>query len=92
MISTFKDNESAYDAWRSQNSNAYIFNHFGGNDPKMNVLHLASCVWLNREKDQGRRTAYEKVCSKDFEELRNKVEELRGRRWQRCSHCLGPQA
>ena len=68
-IERLHDQENVYERWLDANVGGYVFNHFGGRDAGFNVVHRASCSYLRRQKDEGRRTRVPKICASDFQEL-----------------------
>ena len=89
MCVRFKGDESGYERWLEANGRGFVFNNFGGEDPKNNSLHRADCIHLRRECDKGKRTVYEKICCVDETCILSTVTEERGRgRWQRCGACF----
>ena len=90
----FRDDEDSYAAWLSANPDGFVFNHFGGRDGGMNIIHRASCSFLQRSMDEGRRTRNEKICSDDLDHLVAVVDRLRvdAGGWKRCGNCLPNRA
>ena len=85
----FKDDEVGYLEWHLQNRTGFVFNHFGGNDPRYNVLHRSACSFLWIEKDENARTRYEKWCSATENELVQYIDEFVGiGMWKRCGACF----
>lgn len=67
MIEKFQRDESGYEKWIRENPSGYVFNAFPGNDPKMRLIHPASCPHLRRPEDWGKRTKpYGKWCSRSL--------------------------
>jgi hypothetical protein len=60
-----------------------VFNHFGGKEASMdmNKIHQASCEFLHRIQDMGKRTKKHKVCSTTLKELEAHAIELRRGTW-----------
>lgn len=85
----FKDDEAGYARWLLQNPHGFVFNHFGGAGRPDNVLHRASCVFLRRPSDEGRRTVVEKRVSNDIVWLVEHLDSLRSSAggWKICSFC-----
>ena len=90
----FLDDEDGYAAWLSANRNGFVFNHFGGRNSDMNVVHRSSCRHLHRSADVGERTRYEKICNDDLDDLLAVVNQIRvdvgG--WKYCGSCLSGRA
>ena len=88
-VERFHHNEAGYATWLEVNPAGFVFNHFGGRYGAMNVVHRASCSFLHRSRDEGRRTRYEKICSDDLECLVAVADRLRADAggWKRCGRC-----
>ena len=83
MIIFNKEEENdRYHDWRREHPDGYVFNHFGGLIGEENIIHRASCYYLNRTN-----TNVEKVCSTDLEKLVDYVKSIRGNSWTYCSVC-----
>lgn len=90
MIFVFRNDEKGYREWLDGQPGGFVFNHFGGSDPTMNVLHKAACVHLRRPHDRGRRTAVPKVCSTAYFELLERISHDCGPKgWTQCAACGG---
>ena len=89
-IVRFQNKERAYREWRDTHVDGYVFNHFEGVNPRMNVIHRANCGSLSTAKDEGARTVIEKICSIDRAELEEVVSMLRGgpSGWTCCRSCM----
>lgn len=84
----FSNADAAYEAWLAEHSDGYVFNHFGGDDPEMNVVHRSSCRTLHRDADAGRRTAVPKVCGEVLAEVVATANAVAPAGWRRCGVCL----
>ncbi len=87
LCTTFNKNEQGYKEWREQNSNGFVFNHFGNTESakQMNKIHRADCTFLKRAKDEGKRThPYEKICSTNLESLKEHLKIP----WTYCKNCM----
>jgi hypothetical protein len=90
IIETFSNNDHDYENWLKGNKSGYVFNHYGGNDASkdMNKVHHASCRFLHRKADEGKRTtAYPKICSNSLDDLQVHIVQLRGESWVFCKSC-----
>ena len=90
----FREDEAAYAAWLVANPHGFVFNHFRAQNGAMNVTHIASCSFLHRLRDEGRRTQVEKVCSDDLGFLVSVVDDLRAHAggWKWCGSCFKNRA
>jgi hypothetical protein len=88
-VDRFQDDEAGYTTWLEAHPNGFVFNNFGGNDPRMNIVHRASCAYLRRPKDEGRRTIIEKVCVAKADLLTAVIRQVRGDKagWRECRSC-----
>lgn len=86
----FHHDETGYAAWLSAHPQGFVFNHFGTDDSRFNVIHQGSCRYLHRPKDEGRRTQVEKICSDELDPLVAFVRGLRADTggWKYCGWCL----
>ena len=93
-VKHFRDDEDSYAAWLLAHPDGFVFNHFGGRNGGMNVIHRASCSFLHRPTDEGRRTRIEKICSDKLDHLVTVVDRLRVNAggWKRCGICLPNKA
>ena len=90
-IHRFYKDDSAYESWLRENPSGFVFNYFKGGDASSpnNIIHHASCSYLDRIVDKGRRTQVEKVCSDDLGELIQFADRERGsERWAWCKVCF----
>lgn len=87
-LKIFHDKDQAnadllYKIWCVENKRGYIFNHFGGDDPRLNVIHRVDCSKLDFT---GKRTTIRKVCSSSLEQLMQYADASHGLdRWTFCS-------
>jgi len=82
-----RDAGDAYEVWLDANPAGYVLNHFGGSNPRENVVHRATCPHLHRPEDRGRRTEVPKVCGSAFD-VWAAASELCGRAgWTGCGTC-----
>ena len=90
----FHDDEDGYAAWHSANRNGFVFNHFGGRNGEMNVVHRSECRHLHRSADEGGRTRYEKICNDGLDGLVAVVDQIRvdAGGWKYCGICLSGRA
>ena len=88
-VEHFHEKEEAYAAWLEANTGGFVFNHFGSRHGNVTVVHRASCPFLRRQRDEGRRTQIEKICSSELDRLIAVVDELRADAggWKRCGKC-----
>lgn len=89
MLRRFYLDEPAYAAWMREHPDGFVFNHFGGSDAAMNVVHLADCRTLRRSADTGARTRVAKICGLRREEVEAEATRLRGGAdgWRWCGTC-----
>ena len=84
----FKNDDATYEQWLRDHPEGHVFNHFGGSDESLNVVHKASCRHLSRIEHQGARTAVEKVCALNYFDLLDEIRKIRGESgWTQCSAC-----
>lgn len=85
----FHEQERAYANWRKRNPSGYVFNYFGGKDPKYNKIHRVNC-WKLTSGQQGMRTSVKKVCCEELDDLKAYANVLRGgpEGWTYCKACL----
>jgi molybdate-binding protein len=86
MIAAYRYKEIDYEDWLKHNQQGFVFNYC--HTPSLNKLHHANCSFLNRPKDSGVRTTYEKICSNSLLELEDKVVGLCNDAWSKCGHCF----
>jgi hypothetical protein len=85
----FKNDEAAYSQWHELHVAGFVFNHFGGTNPRYNVMHKSNCVFLWRDKDENSRTVVEKWCAVSEAELAGHADEILGAGgWNRCGVCF----
>ncbi len=88
-MDVFNNDEAGYLAWHKEHPNSFVLNRFGGTNPAFNVLHRSNCVFLWREKDEGKRTVVEKWCSATENELAQQADSNLGpQMWKRCGICF----
>jgi hypothetical protein len=90
-IHRFYKDDAAYESWLREHPSGFVFNYFKGGEASSayNIIHQASCSYLNRSVDEGRRTRVEKVCSDDLDELKRFADRERGtERWDWCKVCF----
>ena len=82
--------ESHYQDWIEQHrTNGFVFNLFGGTNAKYNIIHRCSCRTLHRDKDEGARTNFPKLCSTELDELEDAATNKLGNNalWRHCKIC-----
>lgn len=88
---TFSNNCMEYELWLITHNLGFVFNYFGGGEGsrEMNKVHSASCRFLHRKQDEGKRkTTFPKICSTNLAELETHITNLRGKSWVYCKSCL----
>lgn len=89
IVLKFKNDEAAYSRWHELHVAGFVFKHFGGTNPRYNVMHKSNCMFLWRDKDENSRTAVEKWCAVSELELASHADEVLGvGEWNRCGVCF----
>lgn len=69
---------------RMERGEGYLYNDFGGRDPRMCPIHAMRCRWIaTMLKPPSGRLGVPKLCSDDFDELVGEIERL-GKVWAIC--------
>jgi hypothetical protein len=90
MINQFKNMEIEYIKWLETNLEGYVYNDYGGLQPRNNKLHKAYCRTLQIPICTINKTSYRKICSPDLQGLvqwLNKNKGLENEVWSRCQFC-----
>ncbi|MCI0782017.1 MAG: hypothetical protein J4N93_12045 [Chloroflexi bacterium] len=64
--------EQQFRAWMRENPQGYVFNHFGGTNPRYNCLHRLPCRGLNRAN-----AGVRKICCTSRTSVEQRIAELR---------------
>lgn len=90
VVHRFHNDDAGFRRWRKGHSSGFVFNAFGGSNPRENVLHRADCDSLLPRVAGQAWTSVPKLCGAARDTLEAALDDLRGGRdrWTYCDACF----